>query len=275
VSHELVGPLAENEELICLLSGRARSGQTIGEFIELDGRRGYLKGSSLRGKAWLRHTLRRLFLGRRFPRLAEYENLLWLREHDFRAPLPLAAGVLRIRDRPPYQFLFTEEIENAFTLYAVLATAKEVERLSILSALGVEVARLHNLGFIHRDLYPRNLLYREKGEAVFFIDTWRGGARRQLRGPLYDHACLMLHGAAWWTTTEQAAYFRAYRSSISASTPALTQLSVHTWLRRIARERTRLTSRFIRNRPAISDLPLPGAWDISRLADDVVAKPIL
>ena len=271
MSHERVGPLAENEELMTLLSERAHSGQTIGELIEFDGRRGYLKGSSLRGKAWFRHSLRRMFLGRRYPRLSEYENLLWLREHDFNAPLPLAAGVMRIQDRPPYQFLFTEEIANASTLFAVLAAANEIERLSILAALGVEIARLHDLGFIHRDLYPRNLLYREKGEAVFLIDTWRGGARRQLRGPLYDHACLMLHGANWWSTAEQAAYFRAYRN---ASDPARSQPSVHSWLRRIARERNHLTSRFNRKSRSFVDLPTPVAWDLAALEGQMHSGPV-
>jgi aminoglycoside/choline kinase family phosphotransferase len=60
------------------------------------------------------------------------------------------------------------------------------------------VARMHDLGFIHRDLHLRNLVWRREasGPRVLFYDAWRGGARLQSRGISYDVACLT-QGLAW------------------------------------------------------------------------------
>ncbi len=270
MKREWVGPLAESEELRAFLLEQAQAENTVGLMIEFGGTRGYLKGSALRGKAGWRHALRARLLGRPYPRVAEYTNLQWLRAHNFRAPEPLAAGVLRTSGCAPYQFLMTQELPNARTLDDAIGSSEELERLSILAALGCRVAELHAAGFIHRDLYPRNLLYSSESEEVIFIDAWRGGARRQLRGHLYDQACLMLHGADWFSVEEQAAYFRAY-----ADTRGWHQkpIELERWLGRIQIERARLAARFTRKRPEASPLPPVVPWETGALKHALTAEP--
>lgn len=154
----------------------------------------YLKGSPLGARPRLRHRLRELALRLPPPRLAERANLLWLRERGFRAPEPLAAGALRdALGAPTYQYLATAEVAGAARLDAALARAAPDARAACLRALAGDVARLHALGFVHRDLHPRNVLVQgdpARGE-TWLVDAWRGGARRQSRGPAWDLACLL------------------------------------------------------------------------------------
>ena len=166
--------------------------------FEHAGRALWLKGSPFRGRSRWRHALRGVCLRQPAPRLSEYANLRWLREHDFGAPRALAAGVRRERGLPRYQFLLTEEWDAARTWEDVLEAGRdEPRRADALALLAAEVGRLHAQGFVHRDLYPRNVLLRERGAQLElgFLDAWRGGAGFDLRGPGYDLACWMLSGA--------------------------------------------------------------------------------
>jgi len=175
----------------------ARSGAKGHEVLRLCGRTVHLKYGPLAGGARWRYGLRAA-LGTPPPRLAEYGNLLWLRANGFGAPLPLAAGVERSGALPSFQFLATEEVAGTLTLRAFLEEAREVaRRRSVFEMLGAEVARLHAAGFVHRDLFPRNLLVGTTGDrpTLSFLDAWRGGPGRAapLRGPTYDLACLLLY----------------------------------------------------------------------------------
>ncbi len=207
----LSGPIAL-PELLALPALLTLDGKPGGAATRI----GYLKGSPLAGKSRLRHGIRERILARAPPRLSEFENLEWLRRNGFRAPQPLAAGVLRARalGLVLYQFLLTEEVRGAATLERALAAAPAAAREACLAALGHQVARLHARGFVHRDLFPRNLLVvgdPARGE-IWFLDAWRGGARLQSRGPDYDHACLLLGGALDFSDSERQAYFDAYFS---------------------------------------------------------------
>lgn len=210
---EPVGAREHVESVAERVREAARAGERLAAWIELEGPpggRGYLKGAPLDGKARLRHRLREL-ARRPLPRVAELANLGWLRARGFRAPEALAAGALRRGGTAVYQFLLTAEVAGARTLDAALANATPDARLACVRHLGRLVRELHALGFVHRDLYPRNVLVTgapEDGE-LHLLDAWRGGARRQLRGPAHDHACLMLEGAELLTPAEQQAYFDA------------------------------------------------------------------
>ncbi len=172
---------------------------------ELLGQQLLLKRSDLRGKAAYRHALRRM-VGLAPPRLAEYRNLTWLRERLFLAPRPVFAGVLMRNGVPRTQWLATEFMPDCRTLADFLRDA--TERDGVLLTLARETARMHALGFVHRDFYPRNLLV--QGTRIAIVDAWRGGPGFGWRGPSYDLACLMLHGSDWFTRAEQARFFHSY-----------------------------------------------------------------
>lgn len=178
-----------------------------------EGQRAYLKFGPLRGKHRLRHGLRALLPGQRVPRLQEFENLIWLREHGFGAPRPLVAGALRRAGLPAFQFLATEFVEDSSDLRSLCEGQRGAGLpLDFFLELGCSVRRLHELGFTHRDLYPRNLLLSpESGsKRVAFIDSWRGGPRRGLRGPEYDLACFLLFAPLLFDEAQTSAFLRAY-----------------------------------------------------------------
>jgi hypothetical protein len=196
----------------------AEEPNATGRFVDVGGRRAYLKAGPLRGKSRIRHALRGLLLRRAPPRLNEFANLRWLLKRDFLAPSPLAAGVFYRTGSPCYQFLLTQAVPGGQPLDEYLFSATPAERAVLVERFGREIARLHRLGFVHRDLYLRNFFVcRRDGTALlYFLDAWRGGPRPNLRGPAYDIACLMLFGAELLTPEEQALFFRSYFGSESA-----------------------------------------------------------
>jgi tRNA A-37 threonylcarbamoyl transferase component Bud32 len=190
-------------------------GAAAGE-ITFAGGPAWCKADGLGGRASLRHSLRRALLRRPVPRLAEYSNLAWLVDEGFSCPEPLAAGVLWRSGLPRWQFLITRKVAAAPTLRVVLSRP-EAKDTTLLGELAAEVARLHASGFIHRDLFPRNILVRDMPQGdhgaarrLVFLDTWRGGARWQSRGVAHDIACLLSHLAQWLGPDELQAWFEAY-----------------------------------------------------------------
>jgi hypothetical protein len=206
----------------------------------------YLKGSPLVGRAALRHALRRTLLCCAEPRLAEFANLRWLAEHGFRAPPPHLAGVRRVGGLARYQFLVTGWIE-APRLDEFCARASEPARTALAVELGRSLARLHALGFVHRDLFARNLLVEtgSTGLSIVFLDAWRGGPGRGLRGPIHDLACLMLDGARLFSAGEQRLLLGTYRD-------ACLRPPGPDFLPSIARARARLVPRERRRHPEIA-----------------------
>ncbi|HJO27617.1 MAG TPA: lipopolysaccharide kinase InaA family protein [Planctomycetota bacterium] len=195
----------------------------------------WVKAGPLTGSASLRHGLRRLLPWRHAPTIQEYFNLSWLIERHIRTPLPIAAGVLLRHGLPRYQFMLTVEAVGAVTLAEFLENGPPAERAEVLDELARETARMHALGFIHHDLFPRNILLEPRstdpailvtgervgtwpgpvgitgaGRRLLFLDAWAGGPAPQLRGPAYDIACLMLHADELFTGPEQERFFRVY-----------------------------------------------------------------
>lgn len=172
--------------------------------IEVGGQRLFLKGGPLRGHARRRHALRRLVLRRELPRVRELENLAWLRARFFRAPEPVAAGWVERFGSARFQFLATRAVEAAHPLDEAWPALPAKDRSELLCELGREVARLHALHFVHRDLFLRNLLVApaETGRRLVFLDAWRGGPGLGLRGPAYDLAALFLDGATVFARDE-------------------------------------------------------------------------
>jgi tRNA A-37 threonylcarbamoyl transferase component Bud32 len=214
--------------------------------VTLGNTRAWFKGSHLRGKARLRHTLRSKLLFRPAPRVRELKNLEWLRARMFQAPKPLAAGVLERHGFPTYQFLFTETVPGAKPFEEVLRAAPQSERAALFDELARETARLHALHFAHRDLFVRNLLAVDAGAArrLWFIDCWRGGPERARRDAAYDLGSFMLEGASLFSADEQKAFFERYfaeRQAQGASAERkklLAGAAAHRkkWLARIAKD---------------------------------------
>lgn len=215
----------------------------------------YFKGSPLATRPALRHALRRL-AGCELPRLQEFLNLDWLEAQGFQAARPLLAGAHFERGLPRYQFLFTEYRSSEPTLEQWLPSATPEQRATRLAALARDLARLHRLGFVHRDLFPRNLLV-TAGTACAFLDAWRGGAGRGLRGPEHDLGCLFLDGAGLFTRDEQALFLRAYQDeSLQLGRPLPSR-----WPEQLERARRAVFRRECQRRPGLVPVwrfPHPG-----------------
>ncbi|MEM7519281.1 MAG: lipopolysaccharide kinase InaA family protein [Planctomycetota bacterium] len=167
-----------------------------------------VKTEDLRGKVPLRYALRRT------AREREFDNLTWLQGKGFRVPQPLAAGALLRRGLPRRQWLITRFVTDAIELgrFAgeVLDTA---ERAAVYEALAAEIARMHDAGFVHRDLYSRNLLVStlpSEDRRPFLLDAWRGGPGFGLRGPAWDLGCLLSERRMLFAEDEQAAFKESY-----------------------------------------------------------------
>src|SRR6185295_449284 len=104
--------------------------------------------------------------------------------------------------------------------------------------------------FVHRDLFPRNLLSRSTpaGERCLFLDAWRGGARRGLRGPDHDLGCLFLDGAELFTGAEQSLFLTTYRAESAARGRNLPDA----WLERVRRARQGVWRREAARRPEVA-----------------------
>lgn len=202
----------------------------------------YLKASALRGRAALRHGLRRA-LGAPLPRFAELRNLAWLREQGFDAPRPVLAGAAWSAGRPRFQFLYTEAVQEAETLSQVLAQGGARAEAAALAVARV-AARLHARGFVHRDLFARNVLI-GADLRVHLLDAWRSGPPRPRRGPAYDLGCflhdLAAHGAEGLEPPVRAAYAA---ESARLGNP----LSERSFARALARARDHRASRDARAR---------------------------
>jgi len=205
-----------------VLACRAASPGAFAGPFELCGRPAWLKAGPLTGRARLRHAVRGAVLRQPPPRLREARNLAWLGDHGFRVPRPLVAGVLRRHGTGVHQFLFSARLHGVEPLDRWLrAPANRLRREALLVELAQESARMHALGFVHRDLHARNVLVAppEASEAsaageprrLVFIDAWRGGLR-SLRGPAWDIACLMFEGAVLLTSDEVRAFLERYFS---------------------------------------------------------------
>lgn len=163
----------------------------LAETLDGLGQPAWIKGSALAGKAALRHGLRfRLGLG--LPRLREARNLAWLRRHLFQAPAPLAAVALFHHSLPRGQWLVTQAEQDAQPLLAVWDALDATKQDQTLQELAQEVARMHALGFTHRDLFLRNLMWcQDRPRKLLFLDCWRGGPGLDLRGAAWDVGCLL------------------------------------------------------------------------------------
>ncbi len=194
-----------------MLRDHASGGSGI-ERIEVGGLRAWFKRSILRGSSRWRWALRRV------PRMREHDNLRWLADRSFQVPTPLAAGALVRGGLPLRQFLITQDVPDATTLESFVRTGPRTDRANVLDELAKETARMHALGFVHHDLYPRNVLVlpAHHSRRVAFVDAWAGGPPPQLRSSAYDLACLFLRADRELTGAEVKRFLDVYATERSA-----------------------------------------------------------
>lgn len=230
----------------------------FGAFVEVGAVRAYLKHSRLFGKARLRWGAKRA-LGIALPRLAELANLEWLRGRLFQAPRPIAAGYFVRGGLPCSQFLATEEVGGATTLARWLAFERDAgargegpaAARAVLDELAREVARMHALRFVHRDLFPRNVLVgpRDAPSRVHFLDCWAGGAGPGLRGGAYDLACLFARGDERLDDADRERLAAVYLEERAALGRPVER---GRFLARVERDRAALEARVARERAALA-----------------------
>lgn len=182
----------------------------------------WLKGDHLPGRARLRHSLR-WSVGLGVPRTRELLNLEWLRARLFRCPRPLAAAVLLRGGLVRYQVLALAPLDPHTSLEQALEGAAHADRQRWLDELAREVARMHALHFVHRDLFLRNVAVelapvptRGDPRRLLLLDAWRSGAALPRRGFEYDLACALLDGAALLERDEQRGFLARYAEERAA-----------------------------------------------------------
>ena len=247
----VVGAHAQLIEAVADLVRRdhERGGSGI-ERIEFAGTQAWFKRSILRGSSRWRWALRRV------PRVRERDNLLWLARHSFHVPVPLAAGALVRGGLPLRQFLITQDVPGATTLEEILRGGRSPDRSDVLGQLARETARMHALGFVHHDLYPRNVLVLPANSAgrIAFVDAWAGGPPPQLRPFAYDLACLFLRADRELTDAEVQRFVDVYAAERSARGRPVDARSV---LADAKRHRARLIRRLIARPHELRGEPAP------------------
>ena len=243
--------------LRALLVERSALGRPLAQAMVFAGHDAWVKGGALRGSSSLRHALRAVLLRQPTPREREFENLGWLRERLFEALEPLAAGSSWSAGRPRFQVLVTAREARGAPLEECWGHLPPAERAELLVELAREVARLHALHFVHRDLFPRNLLLLPAGapRRLVLLDAWAGGEGPGRRGPSYDLACLFLE-AELFTAAERALLLATYRDERAAQGRPLRP----GFARRVARARAALVERLRREPGRQRGRGLPGPW---------------
>lgn len=142
--------------------------------------------------------------------LREMKVLQALGREAFGAPELLAAG----EDDQGRAFLLVREVEGALDLRSFLHEEKDPQRrLIVIGRLAEMLARLHDAGFEHPDLYAKHVLVSPGPGQVYLLDWQRARRRRGLgwrargRGLAALEATL---GAGLVNLRERLAFLRAY-----------------------------------------------------------------
>ena len=169
---------------------------------------------------------------------------LSLRESSVLRALPRAGidgpeWVAAGEDRRGRAFLLLREIPGAVELRALLAETRDPDSRNVLArALGAALAKVHEAGFDHPDLYAKHVLVDPDSMEVLFLDWQRSRQRRviSLETRARDLAALdvtVLAELANWR--ERLACLRSY-----AEFAEWTELDMRSFARRIKVHRARL-----------------------------------
>jgi len=207
------------DALLAHLGIRARldaGDRAVNGFTTVDGRACFLK-FDVKSHPFAPPTLLKVSGPWRIPeRLKEFRNLVRLRREGLHAPRPLAFAEERRFGVMTQHLLLLERVPDARDLSAILAdgTLTDERRADLLFATGRAVGRMHRAGFMHRDLYARNVLVTgEVGRdaVIWFLDCRKGTwSRWQPRREAYDLGCFDLWGATILGPEARVAFFAGY-----------------------------------------------------------------
>jgi hypothetical protein len=240
-----------------------------------DGTQAWLKAATLSPSGARRHGRARL-VGRMAPHVRERAHLGWLEARLFRAPRPLFAATLTRGAQLVYQVLATAPVADAVPFDEANAVALDDtdsgawRSAALARELGGELARMHALGFLHGDVYPRNVLVAppEFGATtdrrLVWVDCWAGGTShgdRSINRPLArDLGTWFATAATAWRAEEAAACFGAYFDARRANGRPVRAPA--RFLARVALERRRELRRLEREPKRLRGAPFPLAgWE--------------
>ncbi len=148
--------------------------------------------------------------------LREFANFEFLASLGISCPTPLATGESRNYLRPLVSCLVTRELGD----YRVLSDLLERRQLDgrqlqvIAGVLSEQVARMHEAGYIDRDLKFRNILIRLEDQLdVAHVDCAQGRLRKGLsfaRGVVHDLSTLDKHAPQFLTPFQRLRFLVYY-----------------------------------------------------------------
>ncbi len=199
--------------------------------------------------------------------LSEFRALVAMRRLGIHAVRPIAYGERRICGFVRSCFLITEAVPDAMSLVTFIKTfanpvATKLARrnkIEILTSLARQVRHMHEQGFVHRDLFWRNVLIRPLPDERFefyFLDASVGRrirfAPRRQDSIVHDIAAMGVLAPEFCSTTDQMRFLLEY-----LNTERLTP-DDRAWLRRVQARQDRFRdAELIRlERGSVFDQPL-------------------
>jgi len=192
-----------------------------------------------------RHRIRGMFRGtllKKSRARSEYHALRLMRRLGIQAVRPVAYGERRVAGFVRSCFLITETVPDAMPLSAFIqkfgdhrASPRSVQiRREILTSLARQVRHMHDAGFVHRDLFWRNVLIRclpgDRFEFYFLdasVGRWIRMRRRRDESIVADIAAMGAAAPHFCSRADQLRFLIEYLGvkSLDAENRA--------WLRRV------------------------------------------
>lgn len=198
---------------------------TVGRF--------HLKRYTYAGWAESKGLLGRGTLWGAAPEVNEFRVLAWMRQNQVPAVRPVAAAARTKGGRLVAHALLTEHVPAAVDLQRrlqdpadPLRTARATRR-RVGELIGRCLQRMHSFGYVHRDVFARNILVRldEDGPRIWFLDCRRGGPPSWRSGSWHDLATLDADWKGRWPRSDRLATLRAYLSEEDAAGPAIAHVA--------------------------------------------------
>lgn len=224
------------------LAAWSRTTDTV--LVKLPGRDGSIYIKRYHYPRWrqrLRGMLRGTFLRASRAR-SEFRALTAMRRLGIQAVRPIAFGERRILHFVRSCFLITEAVPDAMSLGTFIKTFAEHgitvqarrAKLEILTSLARQIRHMHEMGFVHRDLFWRNVLIRPLPDDRFefyFLDASVGRririAQRRQDSIVHDIAAMGVLAPEFCSKSDQLRFLLEYLATerLSAEDRA--------WLRRV------------------------------------------
>jgi len=208
---------------------------------------------------------------------SEFRNLRQMRQLGIHAVRPIAWGERRTLHLVRSCFLITEAVPDALSLAAFVQTfhhrpmvrSRVRARHEVLRSLAAEVRRMHEAGFVHQDLFWRNVLVRPLSGERFEFYVLDASLGRRIRVKawrrekiVHDLAALSVLAPDFCTKSDQLRFIREYLGATTLGEEDrawLTDVQKH-WALYRRTERQRLERGRVFDRPPLSgSAPTPTA----------------